>query len=89
MYNRPMPIKNITAHERILPQNPSARKQLCWEMTAAEATSWEALRTNKPGVHFRRQQIVAGFMSISTATRRDGRSKLMGVSTAPAWAGSG
>ena len=31
-------------------------------MTPAEKILWEELRANKPGVHFRRQQIIAGFI---------------------------
>jgi very-short-patch-repair endonuclease len=31
-------------------------------MTPAEKSLWEELRANKLGVHFRRQQIVAGFI---------------------------
>ena len=31
-------------------------------MTHAEKTLWQELRANKLGVHFRRQQIIAGFI---------------------------
>ena len=31
-------------------------------MTAAEKMLWQELRANKLGVHFRRQQIIAGFI---------------------------
>lgn len=31
-------------------------------MTPAEKLLWQQLRTNKLGVHFRRQQIIAGFI---------------------------
>ena len=31
-------------------------------MTPAEKTLWEELRANKLGVHFRRQQVIQGFI---------------------------
>jgi very-short-patch-repair endonuclease len=31
-------------------------------MTPAEKILWEELRANKLGVHFRRQQVIAGFI---------------------------
>jgi very-short-patch-repair endonuclease len=37
-------------------------KQLRREMTQAEALLWHELRANKLGVHFRRQQIIAGYI---------------------------
>ncbi len=57
-----MPVKNIIAHQKISAQKLERAKQLRREMTAPEARLWEELRTNKLGVHFRRQQIVAGFI---------------------------
>ncbi|MEW6240397.1 MAG: endonuclease domain-containing protein [Chloroflexota bacterium] len=35
---------------------------LCREMTPAEKILWEELRANKLGVHFRRQQVIQGFI---------------------------
>ena len=32
------------------------------EITPAEKILWQELRTNKLGVHFRRQQVIAGFI---------------------------
>ncbi len=61
-YNHRVPAKNITSHQKISPHKLERAKQLRKEMTPAEAKLWEALRTNKLGVHFRRQQIVAGFI---------------------------
>jgi len=40
----------------------SARKELRREMTLAEKILWEKLRANKLGVHFRRQQVIQGFI---------------------------
>ena len=31
-------------------------------MTPAEKILWQELRANKPGFHFRRQQVIAGFI---------------------------
>jgi very-short-patch-repair endonuclease len=39
-----------------------AREELRREMTPAEKILWEELRANKLGVHFRRQQVVQGFI---------------------------
>ncbi|MEW6084846.1 MAG: endonuclease domain-containing protein [Chloroflexota bacterium] len=35
---------------------------LCREMTPAEKILWAGLRANKLGVHFRRQQVIQGFI---------------------------
>ena len=37
-------------------------RELRREMTPAEKTLWEELRANKLGVHFRRQQVIQGFI---------------------------
>ncbi|MFM8425847.1 MAG: endonuclease domain-containing protein, partial [Chloroflexota bacterium] len=37
-------------------------KELRREMTPAEKILWEELRANKLGVHFRRQQVIQGFI---------------------------
>jgi very-short-patch-repair endonuclease len=37
-------------------------RQLRREMTPAEKILWQELRGNKLGVHFRRQQVIAGFI---------------------------
>lgn len=37
-------------------------KELRREMTPAEKILWQELRANKLGVHFRRQQVIAGFI---------------------------
>ena len=57
-----MPIKNITAGQKISAQKLERAKQLRRELTPAEALLWQQLRSNKLGVHFRRQQIIAGFI---------------------------
>jgi very-short-patch-repair endonuclease len=55
-------IKNITAGQKISAQKLERAKQLRREMTPAETLLWQELRGNKLGVHFRRQQIIAGFI---------------------------
>ena len=37
-------------------------RELRRDMTPAEKILWEELRANKLGVHFRRQQVIAGFI---------------------------
>ena len=39
-----------------------AGEELRHEMTPTEKLLWEELRANKLGIHFRRQQIIAGFI---------------------------
>ncbi len=38
-------------------------RELRREMTPAEKVLWQELRGNKLGLHFRRQQIIAGFIA--------------------------
>jgi very-short-patch-repair endonuclease len=57
-----MPAKNITAHQKISAEKLQRAKQLRRELTPAEELLWQELRGNKLGVHFRRQQIIAGFI---------------------------
>jgi len=40
-----------------------ASKQMRREMTPAETILWSRLRANKLGAHFRRQQIIKGFIA--------------------------
>ena len=65
-----MPIKNpsTTLRAGIIPGQKVAKeklqraRELRQEMTPAEKILWQELRGNKLGVHFRRQQVIAGFI---------------------------
>src|SRR5689334_18713947 len=57
-----MPIKNIIPGQKVTKAKLQRAKELRHEMTPAEKLLWEELRANKLGVHFRRQQIIAGFI---------------------------
>ena len=57
-----MPIKNIVTEQKVTKEKLQRAKELRREMTPAEKILWEELRANKLGVHFRRQQIIAGFI---------------------------
>ena len=45
-------------------------KELRKDMTPAEKILWQELRANKLGVHFRRQQVITGFIVTFTVTKR-------------------
>lgn len=57
-----MPIKNIVTGQKVTQEKLQRAKELRREMTPAEKILWEELRANKLGVHFRRQQVIAGFI---------------------------
>jgi very-short-patch-repair endonuclease len=57
-----MPIKNIIPGQRVTKVKLQRAKELRSDMTPAEKVLWQELRANKLGVHFRRQQIIAGFI---------------------------
>ena len=58
-----MPIKNIVIGQKITTEKRQRAKELRQNMTAAEALLWQELRTNKlAGWHFRRQQVIDGFI---------------------------
>jgi very-short-patch-repair endonuclease len=65
-----MPIKNpstslrtgIVTNQKVTAQKLQRAKELRREMTPAEKILWEELQANKQGVHFRRQQIIQGFI---------------------------
>jgi very-short-patch-repair endonuclease len=57
-----MPIKNIIQGQSITKEKLERAKELRREMTPTEKILWQELRANKLGVHFRRQQIIAGFI---------------------------
>ncbi len=57
-----MPVKNIIPGQRVTKEKLQRAKELRREMTPAEKILWEELRANKLGVHFRRQQVIQGFI---------------------------
>ena len=57
-----MPIKNIVTGQKVTQEKLQRAKELRREMTPTEKILWEELRANKLGVHFRRQQVIAGFI---------------------------
>lgn len=57
-----MPIKNIIPGQRVTSGKLQRARELRREMTPAEKILWNKLRGNKLGIHFRRQQIIAGFI---------------------------
>jgi very-short-patch-repair endonuclease len=57
-----MPVKNIIPGQRISKAKLQRARELRREMTLAEKILWSELRANRLGVHFRRQQITAGFI---------------------------
>jgi len=57
-----MPVKNIIPGQRVTAQKQQRAKELRRDMTPAEKILWEELRANKLGAHFRRQQVIAGFI---------------------------
>lgn len=57
-----MPIKNIVTNRPVTKAKLQRAKELRREMTSAEKLLWQEIRANKLGVHFRRQQIIQGFI---------------------------
>jgi len=57
-----MPIKNVIPGQRVAKEKLERARELRREMTLAETILWQELRGNKLGVHFRRQQVIAGFI---------------------------
>ncbi len=58
-----MPTKNIIPGQKINSIKLQRARELRREMTPAEKRLWQALRGNKlGGRHFRRQQIIAGYI---------------------------
>ena len=58
-----MPVKNIIPGQRVTKEKLQRAKELRRDMTSAEKILWQELRANKLGVHFRRQQVIAGFIA--------------------------
>src|SRR3990172_8706295 len=57
-----MQIKNIIPGQTVTKEKLQRAKELRRDMTPAEKILWQELRANKLGAHFRRQQIIAGFI---------------------------
>ena len=57
-----MPTKNIIPGQRVSKKKLQRSRELRREMTPVEKLLWKELRANKLGVHFRRQQIISGFI---------------------------
>ena len=57
-----MPVKNIIPGQRVKKEKLQRARELRRDMTPAEKIFWQELRSNKLGIHFRRQQIIAGFI---------------------------
>ena len=57
-----MPVKNIIPGQKVTKEKLLRAKELRREMTPAEKILWNELRANKLGVHFRRQQVIQGFI---------------------------
>jgi very-short-patch-repair endonuclease len=57
-----MPIKHIVTEQRVAKAKLERAKELRLEMTPAEKLLWQEIRANKLGVHFRRQQVIQGFI---------------------------
>ena len=57
-----MPVKNIIPGQYVTKEKLQRVRELRSGMTPAEKILWQELRGNKLGVHFRRQQVIAGFI---------------------------
>lgn len=57
-----MPVKNIIPGQQVTKEKLQRARELRRDMTPAKKILWQELRANKLGVHFRRQQIIAGFI---------------------------
>ncbi len=59
-----MPPKNIVIGQKVTSGEVARAKELRREMTKEEASLWQRLRTNRlEGWHFRRQQVIAGYIA--------------------------
>jgi very-short-patch-repair endonuclease len=57
-----MPVKNIIPGQTVTKEKLQRARELRRDMTAAEKILWQELCGNKLRVHFRRQQVIAGFI---------------------------
>ena len=61
-YNLAMSVKNINPGQKVTKEKQERARELRRNMTPAEKILWRELRANKLGVHFRRQQVIQGFI---------------------------
>ncbi|MBI3165258.1 MAG: DUF559 domain-containing protein [Chloroflexi bacterium] len=57
-----MPVKNIIPDQTVTKEKLQRARELRRDMTPTEKILWQELRANKLGAHFRRQQVIAGFI---------------------------
>ena len=57
-----MSLKNIITNQKVTKEKLQRARELRRDMTTAEKLLWQELRANKLGVHFRRQQVIQGFI---------------------------
>jgi very-short-patch-repair endonuclease len=58
-----MPIQKVVTGQKINPEKLRKAKDLRQKMTEAESVLWQSLKANRfLGYHFRRQQIIRGFI---------------------------
>ena len=57
-----MPVKNIYPGQKVNPEKTHRARTFRRNMTSAEKVMWQELRGSKLGAHFRRQQVIAGFI---------------------------
>jgi very-short-patch-repair endonuclease len=58
-----MPARNIVIGQRVQPDKVQRAKELRRKMMPTENILWQKLRANRlGGYHFRRQQVIAGFI---------------------------
>lgn len=58
-----MPVRSFITGQKIAIEKADRAKQLRRKMTPAERLLWQALRRSSAGgLHFRRQQVIAGFI---------------------------
>jgi very-short-patch-repair endonuclease len=58
-----MPARNIVIGQKVRPDKVQRAKELRRKMTPEENILWQKLRANRlAGYHFRRQQVIAGFI---------------------------
>jgi len=59
-----MPVRNIVVGQKVDQVKLQRAKELRRQMTREERILWQQLRTNRlQGFHFRRQQVIAGFIA--------------------------
>jgi len=58
-----MPVRNVVIGQSVSSEKRRLAKELRQNQTPAERLLWSALRTNKQGIHFRRQQIIDGYIA--------------------------